>query len=311
MGEMRTSIAVMGTGALGGYYGARLMQAGHPVHFIARGAVLAALRRDGLRLLRDEGEIHLPAVSATDRPEEVGPVDLLLFTTKGQHLGDAVPAAWPLVAAATVVLPLLNGMDIAERVADGLGRGTVLGGLTYLPAKHPRPGVITQTGEAKRLVLGPLSPEQTEAAQRTATLLQGAGINAEYSESVRSEIWTKYIGYVAFAGTQCTSRRPIKQMLSEADSATLFQQLVREGQALAMAKGVPTAPDLLERLTAVVAGYPPGHNVSMFDDMQQGRPLELETTIGAAVQLGERLGVPTPGCARAYEALRPHAAGRA
>jgi ketopantoate reductase len=151
---------------------------------------------------RDAETIRLPRVSATDRPSDIGPVALLLFTTQGQHLPVAVPACEPVVSDEPVVLPLLNGMDISERIAARLPRGTVLGALTYLPAKLTAPGVVHQAGEERRLVPGPLRPQQEAAARRTLALLQAAGINAELSASVQSEIWTKFIAYLAFVGAQ-------------------------------------------------------------------------------------------------------------
>jgi 2-dehydropantoate 2-reductase len=193
MTDQAHTVAVMGTGALGGYYGARFLQAGYDVHFIARGATLAALSARGLRVDRDTETIHVADVSATDRPADVGAVELVLFTTKGHHLPQAVPASAPLVGQDTVVLPLLNGMDISERIAAGLGRGAVPGATTYLPAKLVEPGVVHQAGEERRLVLGPLQPQQEPAARRALALLREADINAELSPAVQTEIWSKFI----------------------------------------------------------------------------------------------------------------------
>ncbi|MCZ6628396.1 MAG: 2-dehydropantoate 2-reductase, partial [SAR324 cluster bacterium] len=131
MSAQQRTIAVMGAGAVGGYYGARLALAGHRVHFIARGAVLAALRRDGLRVVRDKESFTLPSVSATDNPQDVGEADLVLVTIKGNDLDTATRAIAPMVREGTIVLPLLNGVDISERISSGLGRGIVLDGLTF------------------------------------------------------------------------------------------------------------------------------------------------------------------------------------
>lgn len=299
----------MGAGAVGGYYGARLMQAGHTVHFIARGGTLSALAKRGLRVHRDTETINLPEVSATDRPADIGPVDLLLFTTKGQHLPEAVPACKPMVAQHTVVLPLLNGMDISERIGAGLGSGTVLGALTYIPAKTTEPGVVHQAGEEQRLILGALEPAHEQLARSTLNLLQKAGINAELSPSVQTELWIKFMAYLAFAGAQCTSRLQVAEMLEDPDTSALFDDIIREGGALSGASGASVPPGQVEKLRAIVASNPPGHNVSMFNDLQAGRPLEFDTTLGAVVALGERLGVPIPALRRAYEAIKPFAAG--
>lgn len=304
-----STVAVMGAGALGCYYGARLMQAGHTVYFIARGATLAALRERGLRVERDTETVELPVVPATDRCDDIGPVDLLLIATKGHHLTEAVPACQPLVAAHSVVLPLLNGMDISERVAARLGQGTVLGATTYLPVKRVAPGVVHQAGDEKRIALGALEPAHEAAATHTLELLRQADINAELSPDIRSEVWIKAIGFGAFAGAQCASRLPVGAMLQDAETRGLFDGLVREGMQLAAATGVSVPPDLVERLRAVLASYPPQHTVSLYDDLVAGLPLELETTVGAMVSLGRRLGIPAPMTQRAYDAIRPYANG--
>ena len=299
----------MGAGALGGYYGARLHQAGHKVHFIARGAILAAMRRNGLRVERDEEQFNLPVVAATDDPKEIGTADLVIITTKGTGLETAVQAVAPVVREDTVVLPLLNGMDIPERISAILGRGIVLGGLTYLPANVPVPGVVRQSGDEKPLLLGPLAPEQEQSARATAALLQDAGICSMLSADIQKDIWTKFIGFLALAGTQGVSRRTVGPMLASQDTLALFKELVGEGEALAMAAGVGVEAGMAKPLADWVAQYPEHHKASMLQDLENGKPLELESTHGAAIRLGEKLGVSTPACRRVYEALKPYAAG--
>lgn len=307
MERPRKTIAVMGAGALGGYYGARLQQAGHTVHFIARGAILAALRQDGLRVERDAEQFTLPSVLATDDPQEVGEVDLVVLATKGTGLEAAVQAIAPLVRADTVVLPLLNGMNISERISAVLSRGIVLGGLTYLGANVPQPGVVRQSGDEKPLLLGPLSPEHVEPARATAALFQEAGTHVVLSEDIRKDIWKKYVGVIALAGTQTMSRRALGPVLANQDTLTLLKELLLEGEALAAAAGVGLEPGMTEAFMVLVAQYPPHQKASMLQDLEAGKPIELETIHGAAIRLAEQLGVPVPACQRVYDALKPFA----
>ncbi|MCZ6472576.1 MAG: 2-dehydropantoate 2-reductase [SAR324 cluster bacterium] len=309
MSAQQRTIAVMGAGAVGGYYGARLALAGHRVHFIARGAVLAALRRDGLRVVRDKESFTLPSVSATDNPQEAGEADLVLVTIKGNDLDTATRAIAPMVREGTIVLPLLNGVDISERISSGLGRGIVLDGLTFMPASVPEPGVVRQAGDELPLLLGPRFPEQTGAASETVTLLQGASINAILCEDMQKEIWTKFITFNALAGAESVNRCNLGAMLAGQDSLKLFKNLLQEGEDLALAAGVGIEQGMVERMVKVVSQYPAEHKASMLQDLERGKPLELETTHGAALGIGRKLGVPTPELQRAYDALKPYAAG--
>lgn len=200
-------------------------------------------------------------------------------------------------------------MDISERIAAGLSHGSVLGAVTYLPAKVTAPGIVRQAGVERMLTLGALDPAHEDAAQWAESVLRNAGIAVERSPDVRSAIWTKSIAFTAFAGAQCAFRLPSGGILQDADASALFDGLIREGQSLAAAVGVSVPEDLHQRLHAALAAYPYDHTISLYDDLQAGRPLELDTTLGALVALGERLGVPTPMTSRAFEAIRPFAAG--
>jgi 2-dehydropantoate 2-reductase len=309
MASGKTSIVVMGAGALGGYYGARLARAGHPVHFIARGAMLEALRERGLRVERDGERIELPAVSVSERPQGAGPAGLVLFTTKGTDLEEAAEIVAPAVGEATVVLPLLNGMDIAERIAAVVGRGIVLGALTYLPASVPEPGLVRQAGDEMVLMLGALAREQAAEADDAARLLRDAGINAVLCEDIRVEIWNKFIMFMALAGAQGITRLITKDMAADPEAMALYEALVVEGEALARAAGVAVPEGMPEKMRALLATFPSNHSASMLRDVEQGKPLELETIHGAALRLGERLGVATPATRRVYETLKPLADG--
>jgi 2-dehydropantoate 2-reductase len=308
--ERPLKIAILGTGALGGYYGARLARAGETVHFIARGTMLEALRGRGLTVVHDDETFTLSKISVTGDAREVGRVALVLVTTKTYDLEGAAPALRALEGQNTIVIPLQNGVDIAERLVALAGPGHVLGGLSYLPASVPEPGVVRQDGIEKPLLLGPLRDADGEAADLALAVLRGSGIAAERPRDIRVEIWTKYVGALATMGVQSVTGQGFGTSRSDPDIRPMYLAVMREAEALARRSAIALPDGTPERLMGVIDGYPGDAKASMLQDLERGKPLELEAMHGTAVRLGERLGVPTPVIRSIYTALEPRAGGR-
>lgn len=303
-------IAIIGAGALGGYYGAKLARAGETVHFIARGAMLDALRSRGLTVVRDEETFAVSQVRATADAKEVGLVDLALVTTKSYDLEGAAQALRALKGPDTIVIPLQNGVDIAERLAMSTGPGGhVLGGLTYLPAAVPEPGVVRQGGVEKPLLLGPLRDADGAAADVALSVLRHADIAAQRPADIRVEIWTKYTAAIATTGVQSATGRGFGPTLADPDTRGMYLAVMEEVAALARKSGVALPDDIVALLMAAIDGYPPEAKASMLQDLERGKRLELEAMHGTAVRLGERLGVPTPVNCFIYAALKLRAGG--
>jgi 2-dehydropantoate 2-reductase len=304
-------IAVMGAGGVGGYYGARLARAGEAVAFIARGAHLAALRRRGLRVEGDAERIVLERVTATDDPAAIGPVDWVLLATKAYDLEDAARRIQPLVGPQTAVLPLLNGVDIAERIGAVLGAQHVLGGLAQISARIAEPGLIRQMGPLNKIVFGELSGEESPRALAIHGCLRGAGIDAELSRTVRSEIWKKFIFIAAAGGVCAVTASLLGPVLADADTRALYLACVEELAALARAQGVALPASVVADTMAFSARIPPQTRPSLLLSLEQGQRLEVEALNGTAARLGGELGVPTPVNRFIYAALKLRAGGRA
>ncbi len=305
-------IAVLGTGGVGGYYGARLAAAGNDVTFIARGAHLAALRSEGLRLESPLGDLHLQPLQATDDPAAVGPVGLLLVTVKTYQLDAAIAAMAPLLDAGTTVLPLLNGVDISERIAATIGPERVLVGLCGLSSAVAAPGVIRHVTPGEFVRLGEPDGSLTPRAEAIAALLQAAGINALATARIRREQWLKFLVLAPFAGVCSLTRHTKQAVWDDPDTRALLEAAVREVEALSRARGVDWGDDdpttrTLERIAAM----PPHMQPSMALDLQRGRPLELEAITGAVVRMGAETGVDVPVNRCIYAALKLHADGTA
>ena len=304
------NIAIIGAGALGGYYGAKLARAGETVHFIARGVILDALRSRGLTVVRDEETFTVSPVRATADAKEVGLVDLALVTTKSYDLDGAAEALRTLKGQATIVIPLQNGVDIAERLAMSTGPGGhVLGGLTYLPAAVPEPGVVRQGGVEKPLLLGPLRDADSAAADLAQSVLRKAGIAAQRPADIRAEIWTKYTAAIATTGVQSVTGRGFGPTLADPDTRAMYLAVMEEIEALARRSGVALPDGIVARLMCAIDGYPPDAKASMLQDLERGKRLELEAMHGTAVRLGKTLGVPTPVNHFIYTALKLRADG--
>jgi 2-dehydropantoate 2-reductase len=292
----------MATGGVGGYFGARLAAANEDVHFIARGAHLAALRADGLELKSDNGDLHLKPVSATDNPAVIGPVDIILFAVKQYDTGTAANLIKPLIGAETAVISLQNGMDKDDRLRAILGSDHVIGGAAYITgAEIAAPGVITHVGKVARIVFGEFDRRGSLRAERFHTACKRAGIDAALSTDINKELWAKFGLIAPFSGVSGVIRKSIGPILADPDARKLFVEAIAETVAVAKAKGVDLGDDFVVRESAFSATIAPDAKASMLLDLEHGRRLELDWMSGAVV--------PTPVHHVLYAALKLWANG--
>ena len=302
-------IAVMGSGGLGGYFGARLAHGGADVSFVARGAHLAAMRSSGLRI---EGPrpLHLPSVVATDDPAAIGVVDLVMFCVKLWDTEAALVQIRPLVGPATVVVSFQNGVlkDAAMRAAFGADR--VMGGVGYVATTIARPGVIAQTGPMQRLLFGESDGARSARAQALLQACQAGGIAAELSEDIEREIWQKFVFLAALSGATTTMRQRIGAVRSHPQTRAFLLDLMREVVAVGRAMGVALPADYAEQRLALADQVASDMTSSMHHDLERGNPLEVRWLAGAVVELGARAGVATPLNRAVADILALHEQGR-
>lgn len=301
-------IAVMGTGGVGGFFGGCLARGGAEVTFIARGENLKALRERGLHVQSgDVGDFHLPSVRATDDPVEVGTVDLVLLCNKGYDLVDCAHQIGPMVGPATVVIPVLNGIDIAERVGTVVGMEHMMGGLVRVSAKLLEPGVVRHTSWGV-LLFGELEGGTSERGERILAAMRAANTRAELLPDIRRELWSKLVQNAT--GAVCTvMRMPPYAVVRDPETRALAIACLRETESVARALGVPLEADICEQVMTRADAIPPEMKPSMLLDLEQGRPLELENVTGAVVRLGNELGVEVPINRFIYAALKLHVGG--
>ena len=298
-------IAVMGSGAIGGYFGARLARAGEDVVFIARGAQLRALQTGGLRVESGLGDFTVAPVQATDDPRTVGPVDAVLVCVKAWQVPEAAVALRPLLAPATAVVPLLNGVEAVPQLAAVLGPDSVLGGLCVVISEAPAPGLIRHGGAEPSVAFGELDGQRTPRVAQLAAAFARAGVRVEIPADIQAALWEKLLFVAGWGGVGAITRAPVGLLRAWPETRALLAEVMTEIAAVAGARGARLAADMVDAKLAALDALPPGATTSMQRDLMAGRPSELDAQTGAVVRLGAAAGVPTPANRVIYHSLLP------
>jgi 2-dehydropantoate 2-reductase len=302
-------IAVVGAGGVGGGFGAALAKAGGDVTFIARGAHLAAMKKDGLKVEGGRGETHLVPTRATDDPADIGKVDVVLFCVKLWDIESAGTQIKPLIGPDTAVIPLQNGVDAAERLIPILGRDAVMGGVAQISASIIAPGVIRQVGAFMRMVFGELDGRGSKRGEDFLALCLKAGFEATLSRQITTELWMKFILLAANASIMAATRQPIGKLRDDPDLRSIFMAAWQETIDVGRAGGVALPADARERILETTSHLPPALKASMALDLERGNRLELPWLGGKVVELGRKLAVPTPTHGMMYALLKPYIMG--
>ena len=302
-------IAVVGTGGIGGPYGASLAKAGADVTFVARGAHLAAMRENGLRIEGDRGETHIRPAQATDDIASIGTVDFVLFCVKLWDVENVGAELRAIVGPGTAVVPLQNGIDAADRLVPILGPDAVMGGTAFVTGSITAPGVIRQTGTYQRMTFGELDGRLSERGQRLRDLCETAGFEGVFSADIRVPIWEKFILLVPLSGLHALTRVPLGRWRDDPEILALYEAALRETVAVGLAEGVRLPDDSIEKGVAMMRSMPAHHTTSMGNDLLRGNRLELPWFAGKVVELGRRHNILTPVNNFIFTALKPHING--
>lgn len=301
-------VAVVGAGAVGGYVAARLARAGEDVAVVARGAHLAAIRRDGLRIQSPALGDFSARVTASDDPARLGHADLVVYAVKTYDNDTAAPLIRPLLGPETAVLTVQNGVDSTDQLAAVVGQARVLGGVTYVATSVVAPGVIAQTGVHRSIVFGEaFGPRKavSDRVRRIEAVLAAADIQATAVADARVPIWDKFVYLVPFSGLTGIARQPIGPVWQRPEARDVFYAAAREVAAVAEAEGETISPDRFETLRAYMDGIPATTRSSLLTDLEAGRRIEVDALQGALVRRAATRGVPVPIVLTLYAALRP------
>jgi 2-dehydropantoate 2-reductase len=309
-------IAIAGAGAIGGYIGARLARAGADVVLFARGPHLEAMRSRGLRVCSPDGDFEVKP-QVTGELGAVGRVDVIVLGVKAHSLTTLAPALRPLFGPDTIVVSTQNGIpwwyfqnhpgelnglhlervDPGGLIAHAIEPERVVGSLAYFSTDVAEPGVIHHT-EGNRLSLGEPNGSRSERIRALAEILIGAGFRSPITTRFRHEIWVKLLGNVAFNPISALTGATLEELVRHRETSTVIRAIMTETEAVAARIGIELPISIDQRMAG--AEKVGAHRTSMLQDLEAGRPMELEPIVGAVVELGDRLGVPMPSTRAVY-----------
>ena len=303
------SVAVVGAGGTGGYYGGTLAQAGNDVTMIARGPHLAAIKENGLRLNSVLlGDHHLD-VEATDDMSSIGPVDLVIFSVKSWGTDDAINDMAPLVGDRTMIISTQNGVDSERVLTEAFGQEHVLGCTATVSAMIAAPGVVAQVGGPGSLVIGEMDARESERVDDLVARCKAAGLAAESHENIKLAIWEKFTFICALSGMTALTRKPIGEIFAQESTTEMFLQALSEVAEVGRAEGVPLPPETAANTLATTQAREPFIMGSMAHDLVAGNRIEVALLNGRVVELGQKHNIPTPANFAITAALMPHEMG--
>jgi len=302
---------MVGSGAVGGYYGAKLARAGHDVTFIARGTHLDAIRRDGLSVKSSLGDFIVRARAESD-PAEAPAADVVILAVKAYSNDTALGLVERGVRGNAVALTLQNGIDSVNELAAAVDRRQVLGGSTYIAAAVASPGVIEQTGTHRRIVFGEVFGDTQSVSARVRAIhdaFASADIESEPVADAHVPIWEKFCHLVPFAAFTGAARLPIGPLWADPAIRQRFVDAVDEVESVARAEGIDVPRGMAARVADYIDNIPGPTRSSLLIDLQQGKPIEVEALLGAVCRRAAGHNVHVPILSALYAVLKPHAAG--
>jgi 2-dehydropantoate 2-reductase len=303
-------ITVMGSGGVGGYFGARLAAAGNDVTFVARGAHLAAMQSRGLRLDSEIGPLHLDPVKAVAEAGEVPEADAIIFAVKMRDTESAAESVRPLVTRGASIFTFQNGVESGARIGMIVGAGKVVEGAARIAANISEPGVIKQIGTFAILEFGEADGRPSPRTEAFHAACVAAGLDATLSRNISRTIWAKFAMLAPVSGMTALTRGPIGPVRANAKSRALLEAAIEEAVALGVALKTGLVPEDAARTMKLIDGLPRGMVASMCHDLLAGKPIEVEGLSGAVARLAGENGVAAPTHAFIAAALAPFTDGK-
>jgi 2-dehydropantoate 2-reductase len=298
-------IAVIGVGGVGGYFGGKLAKAGVDTVFVARGATLDALRSKGLQVDSVGGDFVVEQVNATDDPSRVGPVDAVIFATKAWQIPEAAEKAKPLIGKETIAVPLENGMEAPDQLAQAFGREHVGGGLCGIVSYIVAPGHIKHAGIDPFVMFGELDNARTPRIERLRQTFEKAGIKADIPPDIHRSMWSKFLFIAPMSAIGALTRLPIGAWRSIPETRAAAVRALEEMTAVAAARDIDLGGDAIQRTLERYDNMASDSTSSLQRDIMEGKPSELEAQVGAIVRMGRQAKIATPIFEAFYSLLLP------
>lgn len=302
-------ILVMGSGGVGGYFGGRLAAAGHEVTFVARGAHLEAMRKDGLMLDSQLGNVTIKPARAVASPADADAPDVVLFATKLGDTESGVHSLAPIVRRGTTIITFQNGVDGPNIIRRALPEAHVVPGVARIASHISRPGTIEQRSPFARIEFGEPDGGANPSLEAFHAACKAAGIDAVLSKNIQRDIWLKFSLLAPFSGISALTGSTAGPIRSTAGTRALMEAAVREVIAVGIGAGMPLKTEDFANVWKAIESQPPAMTSSMAHDRMAGKPLEVDYLSGAVVRIGKEHGVAAPTHAFITQALSIDAAG--
>ena len=298
-------IVIYGTGGVGGYFGARLAQAGNEVTFIARGKHLEAIKQHGLQLKSSKGDYLVYPANATDTISELTAIDLILICVKTWQVAEVAQLIKPVLSENTMVISLLNGLENEQVLCSVINKKHVLGGLCKVVSKIEDFGTINHLSYEPTIIFGELTHIFSDRAFQVEKTFLNAGITTKLTDTIQKEIWTKFLYIATISAIGALTRATIGEMIASPQIQKMMVQTAKEIVAVASAKGIDLPKNIIEKQFQIIATQPLHTTSSLYRDMVEGKPSELEAQNGTVVKFGQALGIATPMNDFIYYCLLP------
>ena len=303
------TFAIMGSGGMGGYIGAKLTQAGYEVSFIARGAHLEAMKNNGLKIEGPDEAFVIDPIQATSDPRDIGPVDFVIFCVKLWDTEAAGEQCRDLVGPDTAVLSMQNGVDPEPVLSGILGREHVMGAVSEIGANIIEPGFVRRFTPFAIIRFGEFDQIRSARSIQFSEAITAAKFEADYVDSINLTIWDKFLWLVGASALNCVTRQPFGPVREDPDTRALLRQIMEEVMSVANAKGISLTNENIEARLDYIDSLPGEAKVSMALDLERGNRLELPWLSGAVARMGQELSIPTPANSVIYAALKHYIMG--
>ncbi|PZC49619.1 MAG: 2-dehydropantoate 2-reductase [Chloroflexi bacterium] len=297
-------IAVMGAGAVGGFFGATLARSGEDVSLITRGDHLMAIQKKGVQILSEKGS-YVIKVPCTENPKEIGPVDLIIHSVKTYHNPQAIQQILPLIKKGTTLVCMQNGVDTWQKLQNYVPSVTVVPAAVYIEANVSGPGIIRQEGNVLRLILGATKDSSAGHIKAISKTLTKSGIECIISSNISEILWNKWLFISTLAGVTCAARANLSDIIKFPESTTLLRNVMGEIVNIANHEGIDLATDIIETTIKYMEEEATSLKASMYSDLQAGKPMELDALTGTVVRLAKKWGLPVPANQAIYAMLKP------
>ena len=305
------TFAIMGSGGMGGYIGAKLSHAGYQVSFVARGAHLAAMKKNGLKIEEPEAAFVIDPIQATSAPRDIDPVDFVIFCVKLWDTEAAGEQCRDLVGPNTAVLSMQNGVDAEPTLNNILGPEHVMGATSEIGANIIEPGFVRRFTPFAIIRFGEFDQIRSKRSIQFSEAITAAGLGAEHVDSISLTIWEKFLWLVGASALNCVTRQPFGPVREDPDTRALLIQIMKEVMSVANAKGIPLTNENIETRLDYIDSLPGQAKVSMALDLERGNRLELPWLSGTVIRMGKELSIPTPVNCVIYATLKHYIMGSA